>query len=299
MFENYTHTKEDVEAIEEALAYLERPELDFIFKDRDLIKNTLVVSFDSKELFIWTRLKTPKLEKMPCDCKGWNAYRVSHEIRFEDKDQRGWRADLKKEEFKDYIPAEFKKGRFETPVVSGSLLTPFTGIHKELRKTKNRPLDPYYTRESYLATIIHEFGHVYYNQSKRWYYSDKKENLGYMKLSSNLYKGKRVTGLNEVSIRIPATFGGMSELFAFCTDYSAASIFWPSHKEDIDKESVLVIEKLVEREKTLNLEKEDSVFIRGSEDSKKHDFHFFAKVLGRIVLEKYPKSWPEKLFRFS
>ena len=297
MFENYIHTKKDLEAVEEALEYLERPELDFIFKDRNLINNTLVISFDSKELFIWTKLKTKRLAGMPCRVKDYNVYHIPHRIRFKDEEQRGWRARVKKKGILNLLPSEFSKDGAEKPKISGSLLTPFTKIHEKQRKSGFRPLDPYHTRESYLATIIHEFGHVYYNQHKLWYYSDKEENLSYMRLSADLYRGKKVGDLNKVPLRVPASFEGMSEIFAFCTDYYTASIFWPTHKEDTDRESYLIVKGLGEKERRLNLEKEDSILIKEPKNPKKYDYHNLAKVIGRLVFEKYPGDWPTKLLK--
>jgi len=43
MFENYLATNQDLEMIEKALHFVWRKELDFIFKERDKIVNTLVV----------------------------------------------------------------------------------------------------------------------------------------------------------------------------------------------------------------------------------------------------------------
>lgn len=278
MFENYIHSKEDLEAVEEALEYLEKPELDFIFRDRTLINNILVISFDSKELFIWTKLKHSKLKKIPCRTKGYNAYRIKHGIKIKDDYQKGWCAGLGLQEIYKYLPRNFQKNWYEIPRISGSLLTPFVGIHKKLRETKRRPLDAYHTRESYLATIIHEFGHVYYYQYKFKRSQEKKKPLRYLKTALELYQGKKPKLLRNLDLKL-SRLNSVPELFAFCTDYYAASTFWPNHKKDIDKENRSWIKKA--------LEKRDIDFIHGS--------HSYAAIVGRLLLEEYPKSWPEKI----
>jgi len=291
VFENYVHTKEDLEAIGEALEYLERPELDFIFRDRSLIKNTLVISFDSRELFIWTKLGTSKLDKMLCQVKGWNAYRTGHQIEFSDKDQVGWRAGIKIEKILEYLPPEFDKSDFEIPKINGSLLTPFIGIHKKQRETNLRPQDPYYTYESYLATIIHEFGHVYFNQHKLWFYGSKEETLNYISLARGLYQGEAVSGKVFLPLRFPIDRKLISEVFAFCTDYSAAKMFWPRHIREINKENEKKLKWFAEEEKGRDLDCQDSILIE--------DPHNAAAVLGKILLEVYPRSWPDLLLKLG
>ena len=289
MFENYVHPKEDLEAVEEALEYLERSELDFIFKDRNLIKNTLVISFDSKELFIWTKLETSKLEKISCRVKGWNAYRTAHRLKLTDKEQVGWSAGIKIEKITKYLPAEFNRNDFEIPKINGSLLTPFVGIHKKQREIKFRPNDPYYTRESYIATIIHEFGHIYFGKIIPRYYSDKEETIGYMKMALDLYEDGDKTSIESVNLRFLSA-KGISEVFAFCTDYCAASVFWLSHKENIDVENKEKIKNAIVNEEKLNLQVEDTSLA---------DPHFLASVFGKIIFDKYPKDWPIKLLEIG
>lgn len=286
MFENYTHTKEDLEAVEEALEYLERPELDFIFKDRGLIKNTLVISYDSKELFIWTKLKHSKLKRMPCRVKGYSAYRIPHKIKVADKHHKAWCGGLKIQEIEGYLPRKFKKNWYELPQVSGGLLKPFTKIHRKLKDKGEWPNDPYHTRESYLDTIIHEFGHVYYNQHKLWWFSYKDRNLEYMRTAATLYRGKRMD-MRKVHIKVPSY--NLGEVFAFCVDYTAATLFWPNHREDIEIAYRTKIKNLIREEKKKNLNMEDSVL----EDQKRP--HNLSTVLGKIIIEKYPDDWPDRI----
>lgn len=289
MFEKYVHTKEDLEAVEEALEHLERPELDFIFKDRNLTKNTLVISFDSKELFIWTKLRTSEIEKMPCRVKNWNAFRTPHKIKIEDDYQKGWRASVSKKEFWNYLPDEFRHSWNKVPKISGSLLTPFTGFHEKQRKSGFRPRDPYSTRESYLATIVHEFGHVYSGKIAPWYYSDKEETASYLKVAMEIYKGDNKTIAKHVQVNLP-TGKDRSEVFAVCTEYYASKVFWPSHRKAIDLENISKIREAIGLESKSNLQFEDTVL---------KEPHFLGAVVGRILMEKYPEDWPVRLLKLS
>ena len=79
-------------------------------------------------------------------------------------------------------------------------------------------------------------------------------------------------------------------MFAFCADYTAATLFWPNHKKDIDKEQASHIQEAFEKEVTLDLSCEDSVL-----SGKVVGRHLPAAVIGRILIEKYPEAWPEKL----
>ena len=81
----------------------------------------------------------------------------------------------------------------------------------------------------------------------------------------------------------------LGETFAFCTEYAASGIFWPSHKNNLDKFGKQKIDQLIVTEKTANLEKENSA-IEPSQNP-----HDFSLVFGKIILEKYPTTWPEIL----
>lgn len=145
MFENYTATKRDLETVKEALTFILRPELRFIFSDLSRIIKTLTISYDSKFIYIWS-LDPIKLTK------------ISHNLEIPDKWQMGWWANIISRELKKYLP-----NKIGIPMISGGLLTPFIA----LQKAKNISDNPYITRESYLATIVHEFGHVYFEGNNK------------------------------------------------------------------------------------------------------------------------------------
>ena len=70
MFEKYLATKKDLEAIEQGIDFVWRKELDFIFKDRSKIAKTLVISYDSKKLYVWERKRNKYfLHKIPHSLK--------------------------------------------------------------------------------------------------------------------------------------------------------------------------------------------------------------------------------------
>ena len=271
MFENYLASKEDIDTISEALKYVWSPKMSFVFPDKSRILKTIVISYDSKFIYIW------KL-----DSKG-PMYKIPHEIKIKDEWQFSWRVNIWIDQIIDVLPGWIKnKSRLEIPIISGGFWTPFIFLQKAGNVSKN----PYITRESYLATIIHEFGHIYWNSFKMWWPSDKKENLRYLEIAKELCKGK------PKKINEPLHFPGLEEIgeiFAFCTEHYASELFWRNHKRNLDSFIENRLNTLIILEKKKNLEKEDSVI----EPSRyPHDFAF---VFGKIILEKYSISWPKIL----
>lgn len=264
----YIASKEDLEAVEEGIEYVWHPKLDFIFKDKSKINKTAVISYDSRYIYLW---KKGKFTKIP------------HKLKINKKFYSYWRAGLEPREIEKYLPNSIKKKtRFEVPIISGGLLKPFI----ELQKQKKRPNNPYVTRESYLATIVHEFGHVYWNQHKLWWYSNKKENLSYLNYALKVFKGDMI---KKTPLKVPSPVG-LGEVFAFCTEYFVSKLFFPKHKSNLDKFYSSWIKKLIESEQDKNLDKEDSVL-----DTQ--PYHDLAAVFGILLLNCYPKTWSEKILR--
>lgn len=294
MFENYKAAKEDFEAIEEGIKIVWHPKLNFVFKNKKFIKKVIVVSYDSKNLYLWSPTKFPKLTPVKCSLKQYFAYKIPHRLKISDDYQYGWRAGLKPRRLTRLILPKLETDEKSTPFICGGLLMPFIELQKKMKDRKN---NPYTTYESYLATIVHEFGHVYWHQHKLWYYSDKKENLLLLKTAKWLYSkaGDLSYSEKEKLAKIPLRFTsphgikGISELFAFCCEYQASLIFWPTHKQNIDIFDVNAIEYLLKLEKSRNLEQEDSVL----EPSRYP--HDFARVFSKVILTLYPKTWPQFL----
>ena len=274
MFESYLASKEDLNIINEALKYVWSPKMNFIFSDKSKISKTNIISYDSKFIYIW-KINPIKL-----------TYKIPHRIKIEDEWQSGWQASIGIAQIENLLPVQIKnKSRFEIPIISGGLLTPFIALQKE----KDASANPYTTEESYLATIVHEFGHIYWNGFKLWWFSKKNENIKYLKIAKKLYSKK---GLKDRKIRLsfplPSVLG---ETFAFCTEYAASEIFWPSHKNNLDEFGKQRIDQLIITEKTTNLDKENSVI---EPNTNPHDY---ALTAGKILLTQFPTNWTTVLTR--
>ncbi len=274
MFEKYIATKEDLLTIEEGISYVYKPELDFIFKDKSKIDQTFVISFDSKEIFVWSKINNKwVLEKYP------------HNGTINDQIQKGWAAGYRRklDDLAKFLPEKITSRHWlDQSSICGSLITPFI----EIQKNSQRKNNPYTTKESYLATMIHEFGHIYFDEHKytRSFYWDKNENLNYINTAINI-ENQDYSSLQNLMLRI-ASDNNLSELFAFCTDYSASQIFFQNHYKDIKKSLETSFLDLLKEEQNLDLTKQDSIL---------KDPHNFASVFGPIVIKKYGNKWVEKL----
>lgn len=267
MIDHYIASWEDLEAIEEALEKVWNPTLNFVFEKRKLISSTVVVSYDSKYLYLWVPLGNKRGQ--------YSLQKISHNLSLPPKYHYAWYTGLW-EKVEELLPSSIKKtSRFSIPRIGGGLLTPFI----TLQKSHRIKINPYTTKESYLATIVHEFGHVYWNQHKLWWFSDKKENLRYI---------RQAIKTNRQHVYLPLPFG-IGELYAFCAEYSVSTIFWPAHRNSLDKFIKKRLKILTNVENVKNLNQEDSVI---EPNKNPHDF---ALVFVKIILALYPQQWPEKL----
>ncbi len=250
--------------------------MDFVFKNRAKISKTSVISFDNEYVYLW-QPKSRQKEK-------YNLVKIPHKLKIDENWHKGWKAGLWIKEIEKSLPHKIRNAnRFAVPCISGGLLTPFIALQKKKRISKYWP---YTTRESYLATIIHEFGHVYWSQFKLWWPSNKRINIDYLKLAGSLYGNK--TRRPKVEINFPQS-SAVGEIFAFCTEYYASTLFWSNHKQNLDKFSHREILKLIKEESKKDLITEDSVL----EPSRFP--HNLAFVFGKIALSLYPTKWPSLL----
>lgn len=291
MFESYKAVKKDFEAIEKGIKKVWHPKLNFVFKNKTFIKKVLIVSYDSKNIYLWSQTKFPKFAPIKCGLKQYFAYKIPHQLKISDDYQYWWRGGLKLPKLTRLLLSKLKTDEISTLFISGGLLTPFIELQKKMNDRKD---NPYITRESYLATIVHEFGHAYWHQHKLWYYSNKKENLLLLKTAKRLYSQTKDLSrsdrekLAKIPVRFPA-IDGMTELFACCCEYQASMIFWPTHKRNLDIFAVNIIEYLLRLEKLKNLDQEDSVLAPSKYP------HYFAFVFSKIIMTLYPKTWPQSL----
>ncbi len=276
MFGNYVATSDDLKTIEKALEFVFHPKMKFVFSDFSRIKNTLVISYDSKFIYAW-QIEPIKMSK------------IKHNLTISDEHQLGWMAGLEVPEIMNLLPNKIKTvTRFEIPIISGGLLTPFI----ELQKNKKLPNNPYTTKESYLATIIHEFGHIYWNSFKLWWYSNKDENIRYLNLAIKYYSSSdKQNSQKKLPFYLPAP-SYLSEVFAFCTEYYAAEIFWKKHNKNHDLFTLNRLNMLTGFEDKRNLDKENS----NIEPEVFH--HDFASVLGKLIITKHPDTWPQILVKY-
>ncbi len=264
MFKDYRASKDDLEAIEQALGFATHPKMRFVFSDLSRIIKTLIVSYDGKYIYVW-RLEPVKLTK------------ITHNLKIGDENQMGWRSGLEIAGIMNLLPSKVKNAtRFEIPIISGGLLTPFI----ELQKKKDLPNNPYTTKDSYLATIIHELGHIYWNSFKLWWYSSRNENIKYLHLTTNNH-----------TFYLP-TPSYLSEVFAFCTEYYVSSLFWKNHKRNHDLFTKNRLKTLITLERGRNLDKENSTI---EPEVFPHDF---ASILGKLIIEKRPNTWPKILTNY-
>jgi hypothetical protein len=109
-----------------------------------------------------------------------------------------------------------------------------------------------------------------------------------MNTAIKLFDGLNVSS-SELHIKVPVDYS-FTEIFAFCTDYSAASIFWPNHATDLNKMHAEIIGNMMKKEKELNLEEQDSYLSNKNESA-----HLLASIVGIVLINKYPKDWVQKL----
>lgn len=282
MFESYSATQDDFLAIEDALRYVWDPKLDFIFRDKTVIQSTIVISYDSAFVYLWTRKQLPDIKSFPCSAKSYYAYKIPHKLMLSDEHHRGWLAGVH-HEIECFLPSSIKSASsFAIPRISGGLFIPFITVQK---KTSVK-ISPYATRESYLATIIHEFGHVCWNQHKLWWYSNKEETLNYLAMAWKLYSNK--SNVHNMRLNTPA-HDGIGEVFAVCSEYYASQQFWPLHKQNFDKFAKNRLKDLRVLEKKRNLDEQDSVL---ELTRYPHDLAF---VFCKLLLTYYPTTWPKIL----
>lgn len=276
---------DDLKIIEQSINYVWSNELSSFFVNKKLIEKTLILTFDKKHLYVFSR--TPLDIKYLCKVQLSNSYflyKLKHKLKVNNNDYCGWRANIQKN-FLEYLPKNFaKESQLIWPRISGPLASDFLKSQHKI-KTSCRPLNPYITIESYIATIIHEFGHVYFNTLYQPWHGNTKENMKMINTLIRIISNKESeeNGLGRLKIKLPM-HQVYSEIFAFCIEYSAAKKFWPKHLEAIDLELKKSLYLLAKNEKNKDLNFETSIFDDGS--------HLSAAIHGKLLMAKYKITWP-------
>ena len=254
--------------------------LKYIFNNKVILDKTIIISFDSEFIYIWRKKKIHGIKPIQYESTNYYFYKINHNLQIKEFDRMGWKAGVWLNEIDDLLPVGLRKNDFEAPKICGSLYGDFVSNQKKIKGEKN---NPYITQEGYLATIIHEFGHIYYQSHKNWWFSDKQKNLKLLKDALTLYNGANRKIKTKIEIPKPFFF---SEVFAFCAEYETSEIFFPKHKLNIDNYVVQIINESVKAEQQKNLETEDSIFNEKAQ-------HIIAFVIGKILLNNFSKTWPE------
>jgi hypothetical protein len=259
--------KDDIAAIEEALQIIYKPDLNFIFKDKSKIDKVVVVTLDSDCVYYWKNINNNfKLHKT----------KINSEL--PDISHHWWACGPFAKGLQKLLPNDILDPEGSSIFISGGLLTP---LLKEQQEKK--PNNPYTFKEGYLATIVHEFGHAYFNQFKSSNYLKRKNNLELIKYTRDLYANNKLTDIPKLDF---ITSPIWSEVFAFCTDYSVSKIFWKKHFDRICRENFETLNKIREEEINRDVYWEFSPIDRP---------HIAALVMGPILCENYSTDWPNIL----
>lgn len=273
---------DELKVVKQTLSLVWGNKLSIIFQNKTILSKILILIFNESQLFILSKIPIDisKAQKFSC---GYYLYEIKHNISFRNNDFSGWYACIKKREILKYLPENFvNESQLIWPRISGPTSTLFLKFQNKL-KCRTRPLNPYITKESYMATVIHEFGHAYFDSLNLSWHGIKEQNLKLLK-TTFLLLSKKKANLNKIKIILPLSHI-FSELFAFCTEYFSAILFWPTHRKMIDEEIKYYLPQIIKQEKNKDLNFQTSIF-----DS---DIHFSSAVLGIQIIAKNKSSWTD------
>lgn len=264
----------DLKLLGKSLDYVWDKKLTFIFKNKSLLRKVLILTFDKHRIYILTKSPLVSLKNPQNFPHGYFLYKLNHNIPLGSEDFRGWWNGIKRQEFLSYLPKDFtNQSQLLWPRVSGPLPSLFLAHHAELKR-KNYAWDPYSTPESYMATIIHEFAHAYFDAIYLPWHGIKHQNLEILDNALKLFSGEKI---NIKDVNTISLFSSVaSEIFAFCTEYFSSSLFWPRHKEAIDKEFQNAIPLLIKEEQNIDLNLKASILDR--------ETHLPAAIFGKIII---------------
>jgi|SRR3989344_6083276 len=284
----YKVTKEDIEIIEKGINTVFDPRLSFIFKDKTALRKFLIVSYDSQNIYCWTTehldYKSSASFNLP-DKKRVYLYIIPHNIKITILNRTGWHTDIYLDGLDSVLPKELLDD-ISLPRMSGSLLGDFIATQKEVKGTAN---NPYIFRDGYLATIIHEFGHIYYDQTSP---SVKARSIKFLINAESLFAGKTPNDLTNPYVPyVPPQdlFYLFSEAYAMCAEMYASSIFYPKHEKLLSLFLLKLIRWVLEEEHT-----KTTPFSALDTQYK----HTVAAAIGKIFMHLYPADWPEIIINY-
>lgn len=257
----------NTDLIIQSLSYIYDDKVDFVFKNLDIFKDVTTISISKDKLYIF-KYQNGKIEKEE----------INHKEKILDDTLKGWGVYLgQKEDLEKYLIGKYTKDK----ITSGGVFSEFQRIQR-LRKHSI-----YTTESSYICTIVHEFGHIYFNTLCPWYFNDKEYTLSVLNKLSDIYA--KDSKASDFDIKMPRDYKGyQTELFAFCTEYSFARKYYKDFAKDIDNEIYRRVKIDLEEEKNKDFSKEDSTF---------NDVHMFSMYMGKILVERYGDEWSEVLLK--
>lgn len=279
----YLATHEDIELIKSSIRYIFDERLSLIFKGKSTFQRFFILSYDSRYIYCWTtEVLKNKHSKIKIKNKDIFFYVIPHKLQITEDDRRGWHASFMLQELINVLPKNILDDP-ELPKASGSLVGDFISSQKETGNKYN----PYTTKESYVATIIHEFGHLYYHQT-----SPSLKNR-YLQILTDARKILKNEGddINKPYIPLVSpveSFNLYSEVYAMCCEIYVSALLFKEHKKKLDYFLLNSMEDLIETG-----EKNANPFLLYEQN-----FHVAAGAIGKIFMYLYPLSWPKVIINY-
>lgn len=123
---------DDLKIVEQSINYVWSNELSSLFVNKKLIEKTLILTFDKKYLYVFSRtsLDIKYLFKIQLS-NSYFLYKLKHKLRLNNKDYCGWSANIQKK-FLEYLPKNFaKESQLVWPRISGPLISDFLKSQKK------------------------------------------------------------------------------------------------------------------------------------------------------------------------
>ncbi len=207
----YKLKKNDFEAIEKILELVFKNKLKFIFPKGGLEKID-IETFDSTFIYLFSKNNYPLPLSKKFKSKFTNLYQIPHKRKLKEKDYKRAFAGLSRfSQIKKINPF---------PLISCPPLNAYLSVRD--------PSSPYSFKESYLPTLVHEYGHIYYelHRKKDYFNLSKKDFYKLVEASFLLWKGKPA---KVPLISIPPPVKSIGELFANLAEFTFAEKFCKKH----------------------------------------------------------------------